>query len=130
MNWKSSPIVGVAQALSLSPSTSRSGIAMPAARGLGFSRPQGARFSFLLSISANGVASLPVIGDALESGKSVSGTDIVTGILTFFVALGTITVLMRMIRTMSLLPVEIYRVLLGAVLLGLIYSGTPLGTVN
>jgi undecaprenyl pyrophosphate phosphatase UppP len=30
----------------------------------------------------------------------------------------------------SFLPFAIYRILLGVVLLGLIYSGIPLGTVN
>ena len=79
MNWKSSLIIGGAQALSLSPGTSRSGITMTAARGLGFTRPEAARFSFLLSIPANGAASLLVIGDALESGRSVSGAEICHG---------------------------------------------------
>ena len=130
MNWKSSLIIGGAQALSLSPGTSRSGVTMTAARGLGFTRPEAARFSFLLSIPANGAASLLVIGDALESGQTISGPVILTGILTFFIALGTITLLMRMIRTMSFLPFVIYRVILGGVLLGLIYSGIPLGAVN
>jgi undecaprenyl-diphosphatase len=130
MNWKSSLIIGGAQALSLSPGTSRSGVTMTAARGLGFNRTEAARFSFLLSIPANGAASLLIIGNALESGETVSGPVMITGILTFFIALGTITVLMRMIRTISFLPFVIYRVTLGAVLLGLIYSGIPLGTVN
>ena len=130
MNWKSSLIIGVAQALSLSPGTSRSGITMTAARGLGFTRPEAARFSFLLSIPANGAASVLVIGDALQSGQSISGAVIVTGILTFFIALGTITVLMRMIKTMTFLPFVIYRVILGGALLGLIYLEIPLGTVN
>ena len=94
------------------------------------SATEAARFSFLLSIPANAAASILVIGDALESGGPTHGAVIITGILTFFVALGTITVLMRMIRTMSFLPFVIYRVFLGAVLLGLIYSGIPLGTVN
>ena len=40
---------------------------------------------------------------------------ILTGILTFFIALGTITVLMRMVRHMSFLPFVIYRVMLGGV---------------
>jgi undecaprenyl-diphosphatase len=130
MNWKSSLIIGGAQALSLSPGTSRSGVTMTAARGLGFTRTEAARFSFLLSIPANGAASLLVIGDALDSGQSISGPVMITGILTFFIALGTMTVLMRMIRTISFLPFVIYRVVLGFVLLGLIYSGIPLGTVN
>ena len=130
MNWKSALIIGGAQALSLSPGTSRSGITMTAARGLGFVRPEAARFSFLLSIPANGAASLLVIGDALKSGQSISGPVILTGILTFFIALGTITLLMRMVRTVSFLPFVIYRVILGGALLGLIYSGMPLGAVN
>lgn len=130
MNWKTSLLIGAAQSLALSPGTSRSGITMTAARGLGFVRSESARFSFLLSIPANGAASALVIGDALESGQSISAPVILTGVLTFFIALGTITILMRMVRYMSFLPFAIYRVLLGAVLLGLIYSGIPLGAVN
>jgi undecaprenyl-diphosphatase len=130
MNWKSALIIGGAQALSLSPGTSRSGITMTAARGLGFVRPEAARFSFLLSIPANGAASLLVIGEALKSGQSISGPAILTGVLTFFVALGTITLLMRLIRHMSFLPFVIYRVILGGALLGMIYAGMPLGAVN
>ena len=71
-----------------------------------------------------------IIGDALKSGENISAAVILTGVLTFFVALGTITLLMRMVRHMSFLPFAVYRVLLGAVLLGLIYSGMPLGAVN
>ena len=130
MNWKSAAIIGVAQAFSLSPGTSRSGVTMTAARGLGFVRPEAARFSFLLSIPANGAASLLVIGDALNSGQTISGAVIVTGILPFFIALGTITMLMRFIRHASFLPFVIYRIILGGVLLGMIYSGMPLGAVN
>ena len=44
--------------------------------------------------------------------------------------LGTITVLMRLVRFMSFLPFAIYRVALGVILLALIYSGIPLGAVN
>lgn len=130
MNWKTSLIIGAAQALSLSPGTSRSGITMTAARALGFVRTEAARFSFLLSIPANGAASVFVIGDALGSGQSISFEVILTGILTFFIALGTITLLMRMVRTVSFLPFSIYRVVLGFILLALIYSEIPLGAVN
>ena len=130
MNWKTSLIIGCAQALSLSPGTSRSGVTMTAGRGLGFVRPEAARFSFLLSIPANGAASVLIIGDALGSGETISGAVILTGVLTFFVALGTITILMRLVRHMSFLPFAVYRVVLGFVLLALIYSGVPLGPVN
>lgn len=130
MNWKSALIIGGAQALSLSPGTSRSGITMTAGRALGLVRPEAARYSFLLSIPANGAASALVIGDAISSGQPITGPVILTGVLTFFVALGTITFLMRMLRTVSFLPFVIYRVILGGALLGLIYSGVTLGTVN
>jgi undecaprenyl-diphosphatase len=130
LNWKSALIIGLSQSLSLSPGTSRSGITMTAGRALGFNRSEAARFSFLLSIPANGAASALVIGDALGSGQSITPAVMFTGVLTFFVALGTIALLMKMVRTMSFLPFVIYRVILGGALLGLIYSGMPLGAVN
>ncbi len=130
MDWRGALVIGGAQAFSLSPGTSRSGITMTAGRALGFIRPEAARFSFLLSIPANGAASALVIGDALESGQSISVPVIITGVLTFFIALGTITVLMKMLRTQSFLPFVIYRVLLGVIILAMIYSGMPLGAVN
>ncbi len=123
MNWKAALVIGGAQALSLSPGTSRSGITMMAARGLGFVRPEAARFSFLLSIPANGAASILIVGDAMGSGETISGAVIVTGLLTFFIALGTISVLMKLVKHMSFLPFVVYRVILGVILLGLIYSG-------
>ncbi len=130
MTWVSALVIGVAQAFSLSPGTSRSGITMTAARALGFNRVEAARFSFLLSIPANGAASALVIGDALNHGEAITGGDIMTGVLTFFVALLAIAFLMRMLRTVSFLPFVIYRVILGGALLGLIWAGVQLGTVN
>ena len=103
---------------------------MTAGRALGYLRPEAARFSFLLSIPANGAASALVIGDALSSGQSLTGDVVMTGVLTFFVALLAIAFLMRMLRTMSFLPFVIYRVILGGALLGLIWAGVQLGTVN
>jgi undecaprenyl-diphosphatase len=50
MDWKAALLVGGAQALALSPGTSRSGITMTAGRALGIVRPEAARFSFLLSM--------------------------------------------------------------------------------
>lgn len=130
MDWRGALIIGGAQALALSPGTSRSGITMTAGRALGFIRPEAARFSFLLSIPANGAASALVIGDALKSGESVSTAVMITGVLTFFIALGTITILMKMLRTQSFMPFVVYRVVLGAVIIAMIYSGIPLGVVN
>ncbi len=129
MDWRDALFIGIAQAFSLSPGTSRSGVTMTAARGLGYVRPEAARFSFLLSIPANGAASLLVIGDALGSGQVITGPVILTGFLTFFIALGTITILMRMVKYISFLPFVIYRVVLGLIIVGLLLAGVPLGPV-
>ena len=123
-------IIGVAQAIAIIPGTSRSGITMTAARALGFERPEAARFAFLLGIPAIAGAGVLKLGDAVSSGETISLDVMLTAVLTFFVALGTITVLMKLVRHVSFLPFAIYRILLGAVLLGLIYSGIPLGPVN
>ena len=123
-------IIGLAQAIAIIPGTSRSGITMTAARALGFERPEAARFAFLLGVPAIAGAGVLKLGDAVASGETITFGMLLTAALTFFVALGTITVLMKLVRHMSFLPFAVYRVLLGAVLLGLIYSGIPLGAVN
>ena len=123
-------IIGLAQAVAIIPGISRSGITMTAARALGFERPEAARFAFLLGIPAIAGAGVFKLGEAAANGQAISVEAIFTGVLTFFVALGTITVLMRMVRHVSFLPFAIYRVVLGLVLLAMIYSGMPLGAVN
>ncbi len=117
-------IIGVAQAIAIIPGTSRSGICMTAARALGFERPEAARFAFLLGVPAIAGAGVFKLGDALATGEPITFGMLLTAVLTFFVALGTITILMRLVRVMSFLPFAIYRVALGVVLLGLIYTGT------
>lgn len=123
-------IIGLAQAVAIIPGTSRSGITMTAARALGFERPEAARFAFLLGIPAIAGAGILKLGEAAAGGASISFAAVLTAVMTFFVALGTITVLMRLVKFVSFLPFTIYRVVLGVVLLALIYSGMPLGAVN
>ena len=130
MTWGPALIIGTAQAVALIPGVSRSGISMSAARALGFERPDSARFAFLLGIPAIAGAGVLKLGEAIHTGATISVPMILTAILTFFVALGTITVLMKLIRHMSFLPFAIYRVALGVILLAVIYSGIPLGAVN
>jgi undecaprenyl-diphosphatase len=123
-------IIGMAQAIAIIPGTSRSGITMTAGRALGFERPEAARFAFLLGIPAIAGAGMLKLGDAVSSGEVISLDVVLIAVLTFFVALGTITILMKLVRHVSFLPFALYRILLGVVLLGLIYSGIPLGAVN
>ncbi len=130
MNLPQALIIGVAQALAIIPGTSRSGITMTAARVLGFERAEAARFAFLLGIPAIAGAAVLKLGDAVSEGTPITWPMILTAILTFFVALGTIAFLMRIIRYVSFLPFAAYRVALGVLLLALLYLGVPLGTVN
>jgi undecaprenyl-diphosphatase len=116
-------IIGVAQALALIPGTSRSGITITAARALGFTRPEAARFSFLLGIPAMVGAGVLVIGEAMEAGEPVTGDAVLTGALTFVFALAAIAFLMAVIRRFSLLPFVVYRIVLGIVILLLINAG-------
>jgi undecaprenyl-diphosphatase len=121
---------GLGQMLALNPGTSRSGITITTGRALGFMRSEAARFSFLLSIPANAAGSVIKVGQALKEHQPITSAMIICGILTFFIGLGTITLLMRIIRTKSFLPFVVYRVILGGALLGLIYSGATFGTLN
>ena len=130
MTWSPALLIGLAQAVAIIPGTSRSGITMTAARALGFERPEAARFAFLLGIPAIAGAGVLKLGDAVASGEAITFGMMLTALLTFFVALGTITVLMRLVKHMTFLPFAVYRVALGLLLLGLIYSGIPLGAVN
>ena len=123
MSLSPAVLIGVAQSVAIIPGTSRSGITMSAARALGFTRPESARFSFLLGIPAIAGAGVLVLGEALGSGETISNDAILTGALTFFTALGAIAFLMALVRRMSLAPFVIYRLILGAVLLWLIHSG-------
>lgn len=115
INLKNLLIIGCAQALALMPGVSRSGITITAALLLGFSRPQSARISFLLST--------PIIaGAALLEITHLSLADIHTplvwGFISAFVAaLLVIGGLMKYIKNHSFAVFVWYRILLGITIL-------------
>jgi undecaprenyl-diphosphatase len=117
--------VGVAQALSLNPGTSRSGITITAARWLGFSRDAAARISFVMSLPVIAGAVL-VKSAGLFTGEIDSDLYIpmVVGIVTSGLA-GWIAVwgTLRLIRTRSFMPFVVYRIGLGLFVLALIATG-------
>lgn len=122
MTLGSALIIGVAQALALIPGTSRSGVTMTAARFLGFTRPDAARFSFLLAIPATAGAIVFTIGDAFASGEGVTMDAVYCAVLTFFAGIAAIAFLMNLIRRISFLPFVLYRMVLGGFLLVMLYS--------
>ncbi|HNS85905.1 MAG TPA: undecaprenyl-diphosphate phosphatase, partial [Parvularculaceae bacterium] len=117
ISWREAMLVGLAQALSIVPGTSRSGITMTAARYLGWSRPEAARFSLLLAIPATAAfgafASLKLVTDGAGATQEAA---LIIAALSFITAYLTLAVFMRMIKTVSFTPFVIYRVLLGIAL--------------
>ncbi len=122
MTLGSAMIIGVAQALALIPGTSRSGVTITAGRFLGFSRPDCARFSFLLGIPAIAGAGVFTVGDALASGEAVTMDAVYCAVLTFFAGLAAIAFLMALVKRVSLLPFVLYRMVLGGFLLVMLYT--------
>ncbi len=114
--------MGFAQAIALIPGTSRSGITITAARKLGYRRTDAARISMLMSIptiAASGVLlGLKLITTA-DAGAARDGA-IAAG-FSFVAALIALTLMMRLLRSVSFTPYVIYRVVLGVVLLWIAY---------
>lgn len=124
MTLKDAILIGLAQMLALIPGTSRSGITMTAARGLGFSRVEAARFSFLLAvISVSGAGAVGIL-EFLEKPSAELLTEMAIGaIVSCLAALAAMHFLMRWLVNNSFMPFVVYRVLLGIVLLVMIYGG-------
>ena len=119
LTLKDGIIVGLAQAMALIPGTSRSGVTMTAARFLGYSRVESARFSFLLSIPAVAGAGVLIIPDLMGASSDLLKEALITGALTFLAALATMTFLMRFLRKASMMVFVVYRIAMGIALLAL-----------
>ena len=123
LNLKSVLWIGFSQALAVIPGTSRSGITMTSALMLGFSRDSAARFSFLLSIPVILGAGLLATKDLLESSQAVDWTAMLMGAAFSFVsAYACIYLFLSWISRIGMLPFVIYRLVLGAVLLGFVFG--------
>ncbi len=115
--------MGLWQAVALIPGTSRSGITITAARQLGYARPDAAKLSMLMSIPtivASGLLlGIEVVRDADMAAARDGG---IAAVLAFFSALLALTVMMRLLRSVSFTPYVIYRIILGVALLVYAYS--------
>jgi undecaprenyl-diphosphatase len=123
VDTRSAVVVGFAQALALIPGVSRSGATITAGMFLGFDREAAARFSFLLSIPAvvlSGVATAPdiVAGD----GPGVAATAVAV-VLAFVTGYASIAWLLRWLTGHTMAVFVAYRLVLGALVLGLVAAG-------
>ena len=116
-------IVGVAQAIALIPGTSRSGITMTAALMMGYNRETAARFSFLLSIPVIILAGGIKIKDWIEQPEQAADLPALLigyGISAISAYL-CIHYFLKYLQRIGMGPFVIYRVLLGAILLWMVY---------
>lgn len=122
IDFKTAIAIGVFQCLSLIPGTSRSGSTILGAILIGVSRGAAAEFSFFMAIptmiGASGIKGLKFI----LSGVGISGLEIavlVVGcVVSFVVSLAVIRGLMEYVRRHSFSAFGVYRIVLGALVLG------------
>jgi undecaprenyl-diphosphatase len=116
-------IIGCAQALALVPGVSRSGITLVAALAIGLKRDAAARFSFLLGVPAIAAAGVFELKPLLKM-QHVNGAALAAGLLAAAGA-GYISIawLLRFLRGRNTMPFVVYRIALGLLLLGLLFSG-------
>lgn len=124
VTYKDALIIGLIQICALMPGASRSGVTMTAGRFLNLSRVDAAKFSFLLAIPVSVLAYAFQAKEAIHQGLHfdlcafIVGAGI-SGVLSYI----GITLLIRYIDKIGLIPFAIYRVILGVVMLALIANG-------
>ena len=122
IDYRTALLIGAFQCLSLIPGTSRSGSTILGGILLSVSRPAAAEFSFFLAIPTMLGASALKLAKYLLEGMMPSGTEIavlVVGMaVSFIVSLLVIKALMEYVRKRSFSAFGIYRILLGAAVIG------------
>src|SRR6056297_1664667 len=116
-------VMGVWQAIALIPGTSRSGITITGARFLGYARPDAARLAILMSIPVIIETGALLTGEAaLKSDLGVLRDGAIAASFAFVAALLALSLMMRLLRSVSFTPYVVYRVILGIFLLIVAYT--------
>ncbi|MDE2386111.1 MAG: undecaprenyl-diphosphate phosphatase [Actinomycetales bacterium] len=125
LSYKHGILFGLGQALAVIPGVSRSGGTISVGLFLGYTRAAAARYSFLLAIPAVLASGLyefaKTAGDL--PGDLMLGTLVGTAV-SFGVGYAVIAGLLRYLTKGSFMPFVLYRVILGATILGLLTTGT------
>ena len=122
IDYRTALLIGAFQCLSLIPGTSRSGSTILGGILLGVSRPAAAEFSFFLAIpTILGASALKLVNYLLEGNLPNSGeiTVLIVGcVVSFIVSVLVIRALMEYVRKRSFSAFGIYRIVLGALVIG------------
>lgn len=125
ISYKNALCIGLFQALSIVPGTSRSGATILGARTLGVSRVAAAEFSFFLGIpamlGAGGIKTLGFLSYVSENSITVPieawAVLFAAALVAFLVSLVCIRFLVDFVKKHSFIPFGIYRIILGALVL-------------
>lgn len=122
LKWYDSLVVGLAQAISLIPGSSRSGTTITAGLFLGFTRETAARFSFLLSIPAVLASGLLQFYESLEFLNAAMTINLIASTIAAAIS-GYLAIdfLLKFLRRNSTYVFVFYRIILGLFVLGLIW---------
>ena len=124
ITWQQAAIIGAAQALSVIPGTSRSGVTILAALLLGISRPAGAEFTFFLAIPVMiGASMLQFLKNVHEvlAFSAFEWIYLFAGFVTAFaVSMLCIKMLMNFVRKHDFKSFGWYRIALGALVLAVL----------
>ena len=124
MTLKDGLIIGGWQALALIPGSSRSGTTITGGLSLGFTREAAARYSFLLSIPATTLAGVFELKHLMEAVERPSTMALAVGtVVSFVTGMAAIAGLLSFLRSRSMLVFVVYRIALGALLIGLLLTG-------
>lgn len=117
MTWRDVFLIGCAQALSLIPGTSRSGVTITAGLFLGLNREAAARFSFLLAIPITGLAGTVKLVEFAQLGVAVDWIGFFVGGMTSFItAVVAIHFFLKWLNRWGMWPYVVYRIGLSLVI--------------
>tara|TARA_R110002096_G_scaffold40071_6_gene109262 strand:- start:2488 stop:3288 length:801 start_codon:yes stop_codon:yes gene_type:complete len=115
---KTAIIIGLYQVLALIPGTSRSGITMTGGLLLGLTREAAARFSFLLSVPLIFLAGSLKSVELMSSPSQIDWFSIIMGVfISALSAFACISIFLKVLEKVGMLPFVIYRLILGCFLL-------------
>ncbi|MDC1349273.1 undecaprenyl-diphosphate phosphatase [Amylibacter sp.] len=115
--------IGMWQAIALIPGSSRSGMTIIGARQLGFNRLDSANISMLMSIPTI-IASGTLLGSEVIFNADWQSAKIglIAAVFSFFSGFAALSIMMKMLQTISYSPYVFYRIILGIIILTISYT--------